>query len=328
MILVKHENLGNFEPYFYFALEDYILNEVLKGEESYFFTWIIKGVVVGKNQIIENEVNLDYVNQNNISVFRRPTGGGTVYADERNTMFSIITKRETSFSFKKHLVHIINALKPLGVELEFSGRNDILFEGKKVSGNAFLQNKNGMLLHGTLLYDCDLETMVRAITPSDEKLVSKGVESVRNRVVNLKPYLGGRSQESLITHLEKTLTDKTYTLSPEEVRMLLVRAKKYASKEWIYRQQATYTKNLKKRIPGGLFDISLTLQDGLIKAMNISGDFFDLKPAQELAEHFIGHVYNLGEMKKLLNGLDLSSYFLDLDVDAFAQLLLSGIIER
>lgn len=328
MILVKHHNIGNYEPYFYFALEDYLLNEVLRDNQSFFFTWIIKGVVVGKNQIIENEVNLDYTTNNNIAIYRRPTGGGTVYADERNTMFSIVTKREQNFSFKKHLVHIINALKPLGVTLEFSGRNDILFEGKKVSGNAFLQNRNGMLLHGTLLYDCDLETMVRAITPSDEKLISKGVESVRNRVVNLKPYLKGLTQSDLIKHIEVTLTDEDYILSDKEIAMLKERAKKYASKEWIYRQQAAYTKTLKKRIPGGLFDISLTLQDGLIKAMNITGDFFDLRPVNELSEQFLEQVYNEKNMRRLLKKVGLKSYFLDLDEDAFSTLLLSGIIEK
>lgn len=327
MILVKHFNKGAYKPYFYFALEDYILSEVLKPGETYFFTWEIKGVVIGKNQVIENEVNLDYLRENNIELFRRPTGGGTVYADAENTMFSIITKKNENFSFKNELVPIIEAVGKLGVTLEFSGRNDILFDGRKVSGNAFLQNKYGMLLHGTILYNCNLETMVRAITPSDEKLVSKGISSVRSRVVNLKPYLNGMAQHELVQHLEDSLTDKIYVLSDTEIKMLEKRAEKYATKEWIYRQQATYTKSLRKRIGGGLFDIQLTLQEGVIKDLQITGDFFDQRPIGELVNNLLGVVYNRENLEAALSKIDLGMFFLDLDVNAFKELLFSGIIE-
>ena len=92
MILVRHHNEGHLKPYFYFALEEYILTHLLKDDETYFFTWEIHGVVIGKNQLLENEVNLQFLRENNIDVYRRPTGGGCVYADHRNTMFSIVTK--------------------------------------------------------------------------------------------------------------------------------------------------------------------------------------------------------------------------------------------
>src|SRR5690554_3839403 len=190
MIVVKHKNEGKLTPFFYFALEQYILQELLKDDEVYFFTWNIEGIVVGRNQVIENEVNQQYVKDNNISIFRRPTGGGAVYADPGNTMFSIIAKRKSkNFTFKEYLQPLIDSLNKLGLNLHFSGRNDILKDDKKVSGIAFLQNKYGLIMHGTLLYDTNLETMVRALTPSDEKLVSKGVESVRSRVLNLVNHL-------------------------------------------------------------------------------------------------------------------------------------------
>lgn len=327
MILVRHNNQGNLKPYFYFALEEYILTEVLKDDESYFFTWEIHGVVIGKNQVIENEVNLDYLREQNINVYRRPTGGGCVYADHRNTMFSIITKRQNNnFSFKTYLSKIIDSMKLLDVNIEFSGRNDLLYDGKKISGNAFLQNKHGMLMHGTFLYDCDLETMVRAITPSDEKLVSKGVNSVRSRVTNLKPYLKGMTQEQLIKHFENTLTNETYELSEAEIKKINDMAHKYETKEWIFKKQPPYTKTLKKRISGGLLEVMIDFHDGFVKSFKILGDFFDIKSLDSFEELFINREYTHKVIDEILDKVDIKDYILDIDSDEFKALLTDGAI--
>jgi len=327
MILVRHHNEGNLKPYFYFALEEYILNEKLIEGETYFFTWEIHGVVIGKNQVIENEVNLSYLKENNIDVYRRPTGGGCVYADHRNTMFSIITKKQNSnFSFKTYLSKIIDSMKLLNINIEYSGRNDLLFKGKKISGNAFLQNKHGMLMHGTFLYDCDLETMVRAITPSDEKLVSKGVNSVRSRVTNLKPYLNQMTQEQLIKHFENTLTHQTYELSEDEITKVKQMAKKYESKEWIFKKQPPHTKTLKKRITGGLIEVMIDLHDGLIKNFKILGDFFDTQPLETFEKLFIGKEFTKKEIDNIFENDEIRNYILDINKEEFRQLLYDGVI--
>ncbi len=327
MILVRHHNEGNLKPYFYFALEEYILNEKLKEGETYFFTWEIHGVVIGKNQVIENEVNLSYLKENNIDVYRRPTGGGCVYADHRNTMFSIITKKQNSnFSFKTYLSKIIDSMKLLNINIEFSGRNDLLFEGKKISGNAFLQNKHGMLMHGTFLYDCDLETMVRAITPSDEKLVSKGVNSVRSRVTNLKPYLNQMTQDQLIKHFENTLTHQTYELSEEEIKKVKQMSRKYESKEWIFKKQPPHTKTLKRRITGGLIEVMIDLHDGLIKNFKILGDFFDTQPLETFEKLFIGKEFTKKVIDNIFENDEIRNYILDINKEEFRQLLYDGVI--
>jgi len=327
MILVRHHNEGQLKPYFYFALEEYLLNEKLKEGETYFFTWEIHGVVIGKNQVIENEVNLDFLRENNIDVYRRPTGGGCVYADHRNTMFSIITKKTNkNFSFKTYLSKIIDSMKLLNIHIEFSGRNDLLFDGKKISGNAFLQNKHGMLMHGTFLYDCDLETMVRAITPSDEKLVSKGVDSVRSRVTNLKPYLSGMSQEQLIKHFENTLTNETYELTDDEIAKVKEMAKKYESKDWIYKKQPPHTKTLKKRIKGGLIEVMIDLHDGLIENFKILGDFFDTNPLETFEKNFIGKEFTKKTINQIFQDNDIDDYILDIDENEFKSFLYEGVI--
>jgi len=327
MILIRHQNEGNLKPYFYFALEEYVLKHLIKNDETYFFTWEIHGVVIGKNQVIENEVNLEYLKEHQIDVYRRPTGGGCVYADHRNTMFSIVTKKTNrEFTFKTYLSKIIDSMKLLNIPIEFSGRNDLLFEGKKISGNAFLQNKYGMLMHGTFLYDCDLETMVRAITPSDEKLVSKGIDSVRSRVTNLKPYLGGLTQEQLIKHFENTLTNKTYVLSPEEVLIIKDMAKKYETKDWIYKKQPAYTKILKKRISGGLFEIKLDLDEGVIRNLAIQGDFFDKQPLFPFEQAFKDVLYDKAHIEDILSIIFIEDYILDAKTEEFKNLLFEGVL--
>lgn len=327
MILVKHNNEGNLKPYFYFALEEYIMENVLKGDEAYFFTWKIHGVVIGKNQVLENEVNIDYLNENKIDVYRRPTGGGTIYADHRNTMYTMITKRAENFSFKPYLSLVINAMSKLGLQIEFSGRNDLLYDGKKISGVAFLQNKFGVLIHGTFMYDVDIDTMIRTITPSNEKLISKGIDSVRSRVVNLKPHLNGMTQDQLITHLEKEITTKEYILSDEEIKIIVQLALKYESRDFRFKIQPGYTKRVTKRLTGGLYDIEIDLTRGYIDAIRFNGDFFDLLPIEILENAFKGIAYDKESLENLFNTIKVENVLLDVKKEELLDLLLSGMIE-
>jgi lipoate-protein ligase A len=238
----------------------------------------------------------------------------------------ITAKKNETFSFKPYLMKIVDAMKALGIEIEFSGRNDLLYDGKKISGNAFLQNKYGMLMHGTFLYNCDLETMVRSISPSDEKLISKGISSVRSRVTNMKPFLGGMTQAELIQHFNDFLTDDVYELTQEDVSKIKILAKKYEDKNYIYKKQPPYMKVLKARIPGGMFEISLNIKQGNIEKMNIKGDFFDVNPLDTFEVKFDGIPYEKEALEKVLNDVDISEYVLDANNQAFLELLLQGII--
>ncbi len=286
MILIKHHNEGNLEPYFYFATEMYVLNHLLKGDETYFFTWRIKGIVSGKNQVIEND-----------------------------TMFTIITKKSgMGFSFKTYLGKIIDAFKKLGVDLEFSGRNDILLEGKKVSGNAFLQNKNGMLMHGTLMYDLDIETMVRSLTPPDEKLISKGIASVSSRVNNLKPYLNGMTHDELVSFLEKELCDQVYELNEKEIEQIKADAKQYMTDSYLYQEQPPFTQVLKKRFTWGMIEVMLDIKEGIVQSLKLHGDFFELKEgllAFETAFKDVKYIYK--DIQEIIEKNPISDYILGAD---------------
>lgn len=173
---------------FYLAMEEFVAREV---EGEAFFVWRVEPTVIfGRNQVLENEVNLEYCREHGVDIVRRKSGGGCVYSDLGNIMVSYVSRRgDVSEVFDRYMTALTEALRALGVPAEKSGRNDILVEGRKISGNAFHQLPDRSIVHGTLLYSTDLVALTEAIRPPVEKLQRHGVESVRQRVMNLSEYV-------------------------------------------------------------------------------------------------------------------------------------------
>ena len=173
---------------FYLAMEEYVA-KTIEGEA--FFVWQSGPTVIfGRNQVLEDEVNLDYCHQHGIEVIRRKSGGGCVYSDKGNIMISFISRRgDVSEVFDRFLSALTSCLCGFGVDAVRSGRNDVLVEGRKVSGNAFHQLPDRSIVHGTLLHSMDLDAMQQALLPPVEKLRRHGVGSVRQRVMNLGDIL-------------------------------------------------------------------------------------------------------------------------------------------
>ena len=173
---------------FYLAMEEYVA-KISEGES--FFVWRVSPtVIIGRNQDLEAEVNLEYCRNHDVKVVRRKSGGGCVYSDMGNIMISYVSERgEVSEVFERYLSALTTCLRSLGLDAEKSGRNDVLVQGRKVSGNAFHQLPDRSIVHGTLLYDTDFDALETAIRPPVEKLVRHGVASVRQRVENLKTYI-------------------------------------------------------------------------------------------------------------------------------------------
>jgi lipoyltransferase/lipoate-protein ligase len=207
---------------FYLAMEEYMAREF---SDDVFFTWRVPPtVIIGRNQVLENEVNLPFCRSKGIKVFRRRSGGGCVYADYGNIMLSYVSGRtDAPVLFDRYLSELASALNSLGLPAEKSGRNDILIEGRKVSGNAFQQLPSRSIVHGTLLYSADHEMMAEAIRPPLEKLGRHGVESVRQRVMNIADYISGTSDprisdvESLENYMREWFCEGEVLLTEEQL---------------------------------------------------------------------------------------------------------------
>lgn len=204
---------------FYLAVEEYLAHNV---SEELFFTWQSPPTVIcGRNQVIENEVNLDYCRDHGIEVVRRKSGGGCVYSDEGNIMLSYITPDtgvETVFS--RFLEMVAAALRDLGFDAARTEHNDILVGDRKVSGNACHALPNATIVHGTMLYDLDFSVLERATTPSAEKLGKHGVASVRQRVVNLRSLGLTLTAPELRHHLESRFCDAELMLTAEDIEKI------------------------------------------------------------------------------------------------------------
>jgi lipoic acid synthetase/lipoate-protein ligase A len=259
---------------FYLSMEEYVAKH--KEGDDYFFMWQVEpSVIFGRNQLIENEVNLSFCREHNIKTYRRKSGGGCVYADMSNVMFSYITKDENvNFTFNRYINMVVLVLRKLGVEAKANGRNDIMIENRKVSGNAFYHIPGRSIVHGTMLYDTNMINMVGSITPTDEKLLSKGVNSVRQRIALLKDYTS-ISLDEFKDFVRTNLCEKEIMLSEDDILEIKEIEKEYLSNKFIYGNNPRFTVIHKRRVEGvGDFEVRIELKNEVIKEINIMGDFF------------------------------------------------------
>ena len=259
---------------FYLAMEEYVARHLDAGD--YFFMWQVQpSVIFGRNQLIESEVNLDFCRKHHIQTYRRKSGGGCVYADMSNVMLSYITADDhVGFTFNRYVNMLVHALHRMGVDARATGRNDILIGDRKVSGCAFYRLPKRSIVHSTLLYDTDMINMVGAITPTDAKLLSKGVSSVRQRIALLKDYTA-MTLDEVKQHVRNVLCDDEVVLDSEAVRQIENLEQEYLSPEFVYGNNPRYTMVHRRHIDGvGELEARIEVKNGVIKAVNLMGDYF------------------------------------------------------
>ena len=306
------------DPYFNLAFDEYCL-ENIPSEEPYFFLWRNRpAVIIGLNQNAYSEVNLDYLNSHGITLARRVTGGGAVYHDLQNMNYTIIGKNPSPQP-------MVDALRSLGVPAELTGRNDIFVEGRKVSGYARRVSHNQEIIHGTLMYNVDLDTLTHVLDTPGSKMQAKGISSVKSRVANLKEYLPQfKSLDELQGALQEILSagDGQMPLSAEQVAEVRRQAdEKFSTWDFIYGHSHEADFRCKAKLACGTVEADIRVDRGLIPRLDFSGDFLFDTPAQELATKMTGLRYAPAEVKAFLATQPVSTYFRAATPDDLAALL-------
>lgn len=294
----------SFNPYFNLALEEFLFNKV-EDQEIILYLWRNKNtVVIGRNQNPWKECNLEVLANNKGILARRLSGGGAVYHDLGNLNFTFLM-RETNEDLNKQLSVIINALEDLGIKARFSGRNDILVQDKKISGNAFYRDEDRYYHHGTLLFNVDMDILPKILTPSIEKLESKGIDSVKSRVMNLKDCKENLTIESLTKALIKSFEfnyghiDKIESLD-ENLSHIEELIKSYSSELWIYGDCPNFQVSLEKNFKEGKIQLNIKAEDGRIEKCKIYTDSLLTKEFAYIETLLKGCNFNKAQILKSL----------------------------
>lgn len=320
---------GTTLPYRNFAFEYYMAIERDLGEDIFMLWRDEPSVIVGKFQNTLEEVNLEYTKKKGIHIARRLSGGGTVYHDLGCWQFTFVTKSsDKGIDFTRFLTPIIAALQDLGLDVRATGRNDIALypegseRGYKISGNS-QYNKNGITVHhGTLLFDTDIEEMVRATTPKDYKITSKAIKSVRERVTNIRRHLKkDMTGEEFVSYLAERLTDVKYQYTDGDLKRIdEIEREMFTPDSWNLGSNPQFELKNTLHFDGGTIDIGLTVKHSVIISAGVTGDFF-LGDADDIASALCGVEFAPEAVRTALTPFE--GVLMNIDIDA----LVRGIFE-
>ncbi len=306
MVIIQNKST---DPYFNLAAEQYLIDNC---DEDVFMLWRNdRTVVIGNNQNAYAEVDREYADTHGIIVSRRLTGGGAVFHDLGNVNFSFIIPSDgKGIDFKRYTAPIIESLKKMGLSAELSGRNDILIDGKKVSGNAQCVRNGKVLHHGTLLYSADLTKVAGVLKVDPTKLRSKGIKSVRSRVANIKDLMD-RDMDVLdfMAEIEADFEGTKRDFTDAELREITkLRDEKFATWDWIWGRSKEYTLTVRERYPYGSIEASVNTDHGIIKEVKLTGDFFGVGDITELTDSLAGLRYDYADVLGHLTKYDIQRY--------------------
>lgn len=307
---------------FYLAMEEYAAH-IIAGDDIFFMWQVEPTVIFGRNQLIASEVNVDYCREHGIAFYRRRSGGGCVYADRDNIMMSYITRSdEVQTTFARYTGAVAAMLCGLGLNASASDRNDVLIDGRKVSGNAFYHLPGRSIVHGTMLFDTNMEHMLHAITPSREKLTSKGVQSVRSHITTLREHLA-MDIEAFKHHVRKTLCDGEIRLTTADVKEIERLMQPYLDETFVRGHNPRHTARRGGRIEGvGSLTVDMNLKGDAIHDLQLTGDFLALTDArEEMLERLRGVKLTPEALRAALDGHDAGQWILNLTNEQFITLL-------
>ena len=308
---------------FYLAMEEFVARNL--DEDECFFMWqVAPTVIFGRNQLIENEVNLDYCRTHGIQTYRRKSGGGCVYADPDNIMFSYVARAQNvNFTFDRYLRLVAFVLRKLGIPAEASGRNDILINGRKVSGNAFYHLPGKSIVHGTMLFNTDMETPGTGHHPFQRKAdQQRGRVRPDNGWTNLSEHTNIGIEE-FKQFVREQLCESTIQLSEDDVAIIKQIEAEYLTDEFIYGNNPRYTLVKRGKTPtAGELEIRMEIKNGIVKKINLLGDYFltgDLDNG--LLKPLTGLPYKEEDFRHALESVNVGSIVLNLDTEQLLNIL-------
>ena len=311
---------GTTDPCWNLAAEEYLLTGL---DEPVFRLWRnAPSVIIGRYQNALAEINTEYIQTHNIPVVRRLTGGGAVFHDLGNINYTFIDKKipdeDTGAMFRRFTAPIIEALKGLGINASLQGRNDLVIEDRKFSGNAVCVHGGRVLQHGTLLFSASVADLSAALNTRPEKFTGKSVQSNRARVTNISEHLTGTlremSAEDFLNYLQNRIADSNgcitrgYTQT-ETAGIDLLSESKYATWQWNFGNSPHYGLNRIRKFPSGLIEVSLDVSGGIIRSCSIRGDYFFTRPTEEVEQALTGLPHSYGSVLTALSALPLTDYF-------------------
>ena len=302
------------DPHFNMAFDEFCL-EHLKADEPVFYLWQNRpSVIIGQNQSAYAEVNLPFLKEKGIVLARRATGGGAVYHDLQNLNYTITGRiHDLESDYPAYVDTMVLALRDLGVPAELSGRNDILVDGRKCSGYAKRMSKNRLMIHGTLMYDVDIDTLTEVLAVPGSKLSAAGVSSVRSRVANLKGYLPQFPDIKAFQRALQALlagNDEEIRLTEEQLAQVEAHAAaKYRTWEWIYGHSPTAAFRVRRKFACGTIEAAFSIKGGCIDGLRFSGDFLGNEAPERLEKTLQGCRFSPEMIRKNLQDASVENCF-------------------
>lgn len=318
------------------ALETYLMEHADLTEPILYFYINSPCIILGCNQNVYEEVNLDYTQKHKIIITRRTSGGGAVFDDLGNVSFSFITKDDghSNGNFSKFTEPVIAALHEMGATgAQLVGRNDLQIDGKKFSGNAMRLEHGRMFSHGTLMYDVDLNVIEQALNVPKDKIAAKGIKSVHSRVTNLRPYFTPDYQQLTIEEFRDTLAKKIlqvtdlaaadeYVLDNQAKRAVAaINQQLFSNWDWVYGNSPQAAIQHRQHFAQGTIDFRLQVEHGRISYLKVYGDFLGQADVDQFAAKLLGIRYDRDAISQALTGVDLQSYFGKIERQAIIDLL-------